>query len=118
MGYHWSERGRTCGLNLICIAVGVLAAYGVLNLALATGRAHFSTERLSSNKPAVVVPHGGVRARAFPLASVSPNTSQQALSGHFRRGASPKGPSALTLQPTQAHRHDLSETYNKAISAH
>jgi hypothetical protein len=32
--------------------------------------------------------------------------------------ASPKGPSALTLQPTQAHRHDLSETYNKAISAH
>jgi hypothetical protein len=27
-------------------------------------------------------------------------------------------PSALTLQATQAHRHDLSETYNKAISAH
>src|SRR5262245_54086643 len=36
--------------------------------------------------------------------------------GHFRPGASPKGPSALTLQPTQAHRHYLSETYNMAIS--
>jgi hypothetical protein len=36
----------------------------------------------------------------------------------FRPGASPKGPPALKLQPTQVHRHDLSETYNKAISAH
>ena len=68
MGYHWSERGRTCGLNLICIAVGVLAAYGVLNLALAAGRAHFSTERLSSNKPAVVVPHGGSAVPQFASA--------------------------------------------------
>src|SRR5262249_9029316 len=35
-----------------------------------------------------------------------------------RRGASPKGPSALTLQPAQAHRHDLSATSNKAFPAH
>ena len=38
--------------------------------------------------------------------------------GYFRDGACPKGPPALTLQPTQAHRHDLSETHNKTISAH
>jgi hypothetical protein len=38
--------------------------------------------------------------------------------GYFRDGACPKGPPALTLQPTQAHRHDLSETHNKTISAY
>ena len=42
-------------------------------------------------------------------ASSEVDTSGAALAQKARR---------LTLQPTQAHRHDLSETYNKAISAH
>ena len=39
MGYHWSERTGTYGVNLICAAVSVMAAYGVLNFALATAHA-------------------------------------------------------------------------------
>src|SRR5262245_49345518 len=50
------------------------------------------------------------------LAQHQPATSEVDTSG---APLAPKGPSALTLQPTQAHGpdHDLSETY-KAISAH
>jgi hypothetical protein len=39
MDYHWSELAGTYGVNLISAAVGVLATYGGLNLALVMGRA-------------------------------------------------------------------------------
>ena len=39
MGYHWSERAAGIfGVNLIFAGVSVMAVYGLLDLALATGQ--------------------------------------------------------------------------------
>ena len=38
MDYQWSELAGTYGVNMISAAVGVLATYGGLNLALVMGR--------------------------------------------------------------------------------
>jgi hypothetical protein len=59
-------------------------------------------------------PIGGILGHLGPhLTLVTCNLSPTAgirskLQTSLRPGASTKGPSALTLQPTQAHRHDLS----------